>query len=208
MAYHLRAFLGADDATLTRRLDEAGTVQAALGALGSRLSGPAREALGAELTAATGGLLEEDLGSILLCGLLDYDRLVDAALETAADEEVTSLVTLDHHLVRVTAEPWIELLVDQRPAYELRLTLSVTFTVQGLVATVRAGRLAHVRIGRCAADVSLSWAGQALVRGSALVDAPLVIKLGAGLQVPQAADPEHARGTARVPQSRLPHPGS
>lgn len=212
MADHLRAFLGADDATLTRRLTAAGTVRAVLDALPGTLSGPAEQALGAELTAAAGGLLEEDLDSILLSGLLGYRGLVDAARRTAAEEDMTSLVTLDHHLVRVTSEPSVEVLVDRHEVYELRLTLTVTFTVQGLVATVRAGRLAHVRIGRCSADVSLSWAGQALVRHSGLVDAPLVLKLGSGVPVPQVADPADdpalARGTARVPGPRVAQPGS
>jgi len=214
MARHLRAFLGADDATLTRRLTAAGTMQAVLDAIRAPLSGPAQDALGAELTAATGGLLEEDLDSILLSGLLGYHGVVDAARQTAAEEDVTDLVTLDHHLVRVTSEPSVEVLVDRHRAYELRLALTVTFTVQGLVATVRAGRLAHVRIGRCSADVSLSWAGQALVRHSELVDAPLVIKLGSGVPVPLAVDPAQAtdadlaRGTARVPGPRVAQPGS
>ncbi len=202
MAHHLRAFLGADDATLTRRLAEAGTVRAVLGALRTRLSDPAREALGAELTAAAGGLLEEDLGSILLSGLMGYHCLVAAARETAAEQDVTRLVTMDHHLVQVVSEPRIEVLVDQRQVYELRLTLTVAFTVQGLAATVRAGRLAHVRIGRCEADAGLSWSDRMLVRRSDLVDAPLVIRLGSGVPVPHAADPAQARGTARVPQPR------
>lgn len=198
-AHHLRAFLGADDATLGRRLTEAGTAQAVLDAIPGRLSGPAREALSAELTAAAGGLLEEDLGAILLSGLLGYRGLVAAARETAAEADTTSLVTLDHHLIQVTSEPRIEVLVDRRQAYELELTLSVRFTVRGLAATVRAGRLTHVRIGECAADVSLSWAEETLVRHRDVVDAPLVIRLGSGLPVPQATDEDQARGTARIP---------
>jgi hypothetical protein len=199
---HLRDFLGADDPTLTRQLTEGGPVEAVLGAIPGRLSGPARAALGAELSAAAGGLLEEDLGSILLSGLMGYHCLVAAARETAADADVTRLVTLDDHLVRVSYDPHLDVLVDQEPVYELRLCLSVTFTVQGLAATVRAGRLAHVRVARCSADVRLSWEEHTLLEHRDLVDAPLLIRLGAGIPVPRATVPDQARGTARVTQRR------
>jgi hypothetical protein len=202
MTGHLRDFLGADDPTLTRRLAEGGPVGAVLDAVPARLSGPAREALGAELSAAAGGLLEEDLGSILLSGLMGYHCLVAAARETAADADVTRLVTLDDHLVRVTYDPHIDVLVDRERVYELRMGLSVTFTVRGLAATVRAGRLAYVRVAHCAADVRLSWEEHTLLQRSDLVAAPLLIRLGAGIPVPRATLPDHARGTARVTQRR------
>jgi hypothetical protein len=196
---HLRAFLGADDATLTRRLTEDGPLTAVLAAIGGRLSGPARSALAAELTAATGGLLEEELGAILLSGLMTYQGLIEAGRETVAEENLTRLVTLDDHLVRVLHEPHIDVHADRRRAYELRLTLSVEFTVEGLAATVRAGRLVHVRIGRCTADVALSWPDGPLLQRRDLVEAPLVIRLGSGIGIPEAwADRAPCRGTARV----------
>jgi len=198
---HLRAFLGADDATLTDRLTHGGPMAAVLDAIGTPLSEPARTALAAELTAATGGLLEEELAAMLLSGLMTYDYLVEAARETVADEEVTRLVTLDDHLIRVVHEPHIEVLVDRRQAYVLRLGLSVEFTVEGLAATVRAGRLGHVRIARCSADVRLGWQDESLLQHSDVVDAPLVIRLGCGVPIPEAFEaPAHVRGTARVPQ--------
>jgi hypothetical protein len=198
LTYHLRAFLGADDATLTRRLAE-GPLVAVVKAFGVPLSGPARAALAAELTAATGGLLEEELGAILLGALMNHEPLIDAGRETAAEEDLTHLVTMDDHLVRVVHEPHIDVHLDRRRAYELRLTLSVEFTVEGLAATVRAGRLAHVRIGRCTADVTLAWQDGTLLHRSDLVEAPLVIRLGHGVPIPRAwEDPAHVRGTARV----------
>jgi hypothetical protein len=204
VTYHLRAFLGADDATLRRELTDSGSIEAVLGAIPRPLSGPARAALGAELSAAAGGLLEEDLGSILLAGLMGYHCLVEAARETAADPDVTRLVALDDHLVQVTYEPHIDVLVDRDRVYELALTLSVSFTVQGLAATVRAGHLVHVRIWRCEADVRLSWQDHTLLRRGDVVDAPLLIRLGSGIPVPQAVVPDQARGTARVTRPRSP----
>jgi hypothetical protein len=197
LTHHLRAFLGADDATLAQRLTEDGPLTAVLAAIGGKLSGPARAALTAELTAATGGLLEEELGAILLSGLMSYAGLIDAGRETAAAEHLTQLVTLDDHLVRMVHEPHIDVHADRRRAYELRLTLAVEFTVQGLAATIRAGRLAHVRIGRCAADVSLSWQDGPLLQRCDLVEAPLVIRLGSGVPIPEAFQAQ-LRGTARV----------
>jgi hypothetical protein len=202
MTAHLRAFLGADDAALTHELTHGGPMESVLRANGRTLSDPARGALAAELATATGGLLEEELGAILLSGLMGYHRLIDAARETAAEPDVTRLVALDDHRVEVVSEPHLDVLVDRERVYELRLTLCVAFTVQGLAATVRAGRLAHVRIGRCTADVELSWAQRTLLRRSDLVDAPLIIRLGGGVPVPRATEPEHARGTARVRPAR------
>jgi hypothetical protein len=195
---HLRAFLGADDAALTDRLTHGGPLERALGAIGHELTGPARAALAAELAAAAGGLLEEDLSAILLAGLTEYPGLAEAAAATTAEPELTRLVTMDDHLVRVVHEPHLELLVDRRRVHELRLRLAVTFAVEGLAATVRTGRLIHVRIGRCTADVSLSWADQVLLRHRDVVDAPLVIRLGGGIPLPRGAAAGQARGTARV----------
>jgi hypothetical protein len=198
VTHHLRAFLGADDQTLNRRLTD-GPLAAVLEAFGEPLSEPAREALAAELTAATGGLLEEELDTILLSGLMSYERLIDAGRETAAEEDLTHLVTMDDHLVRVVHEPHIDVHLDRRPAFELRLTLSVEFSVRGLAATVRAGRLAHVRIARCTADVALSWQNGPLLERDDLVEEPLVMRLGCGVPIPQAFEkPVHVRGTARV----------
>ena len=202
MTYHLRAFLSADDATLTQRLTD-GPLPAVLEAIGERLSDPARAALAAELAAATGGLLEEELGAILLSGLMTYPPLIDAGRATAAEEDLTRLVTMNDHLVRVVHEPHIDVHVDRSRAYELRLRLLVEFTVRGLAATVRAGRLAHVRIGRCTAEVTLSWQDGTLLQRNDLVEAPLVIRLGCGVPIPEAfEDQVHIRGTARVTPSR------
>jgi hypothetical protein len=198
---HLRAFLGADDAALTQRLADGGPMAHVLAAIGTNLSDPARAALAAELAAAAGGLLEEDLSAILLSGLMSYHCLVEAGRETTAEQDLTRLVTMDDHLIRVVHEPHIDLLVDRRQVYELRLTLTVAFTVQGLVATVRAGRVVHLRIGRCTAEVSLSCDGDALLHRSDLVDAPLVLRLGSGIPIPEATVAAQARGTARVVQS-------
>jgi hypothetical protein len=199
VTYHLRAFLEADDATLTRRLTDGGPLAAVLEAIGDHVSEPARAALAAELAAATGGLLEEELSAILLSGLMTYPGLIDAGRETVAAEDLTHLVTLDDHLVRIVHEPHIDVHVDRRRVYELRLTLLVEFTVQSLAATVRAGRLAHLRIGQCTADVTLSWQNGPLLHRADLVEAPLVIRLGCGVPIPEAfEDRTHIRGTAHV----------
>jgi hypothetical protein len=199
MTCHLRAFLGADDAALLPLITEGGPLAAVLKAIGSPLSEPARAVLAAELTSATGGLLEEELGSILLSGLMTYPGLTDAGRQTAADADLTHLVTLDDHLVRVVHEPHIDVCVDRTRVCRLRWALSVTFTVQGLAATVRAGRLVHLRIARCTAEAELSWDGESLLRRDDLVDAPLVMRLGSGVPIPQAFTAEaQVRGTARV----------
>lgn len=199
MTYHLRAFLEADDAMLTRRLTDGGPLAAVLEAIGEHVSEPARAALAAELAAATGGLLEEELSAILLSGLMRYPGLIDAGRQTAAAEDLTHLVTLDDHLVRIVHEPHIDVHVDRRRVYELRLTLLVEFTVAALVATVRAGRLAHLRVGTCTAEVTLSWQHGPLLHRTDVVDAPLVIRLGCGVPIPEAfEDRAHIRGTAHV----------
>ncbi len=131
MTYHLRAFLGADDATLTRALTDGGPIEAVLGAIPGRLSGPARTALAAEITAAAGGLLEDDLGSVLLSALMGHHGLVAAARETAAEPDVTRLVTLDDHVIRATDEPHVDVLVDHARVYVVRLVLTVALTVRG-----------------------------------------------------------------------------
>jgi hypothetical protein len=56
-----------------------------------------------------------------------------------------------------------------------------------------------VRIGRCTADVTLSWQDGTLLQRDDLVEAPLVIRLGCGVPIPEAFEDQiHIRGTARV----------
>lgn len=199
MTGHLRTFLGADDEALLQRLTEGGPLTAVLTAIASPLSDAARTVLAAELTSALGGLLEEELSTILLSGLLTYEGLADAGRQTAADADLTHLVTLDDHLVRVLHEPHIDICLDRARVCRLRFTVSVTFTVQGLAATVRAGRLAHVRIARCTAGADLTWDDEPLLHHNDLVGAPLVLRLGSGVPIPQATIKQsQVRATARV----------
>jgi hypothetical protein len=199
MTGHLRAFLGAGDEALLARITEGGPLAAVRKAIASPLSEPARTVLAAELTAAVGGLLEEELDTMLLSGLLTYQGLADAARQTAADPDLTHLVTLDDHLVRVVHEPHLDVCVDRNRVCRLRFTLSVTFSVQGLAATVRAGRLVHVRIARCTALAELTWDAESLLHHDDLVGEPLVLRLGSGVPIPRAAtEPAQVRGTARV----------
>jgi hypothetical protein len=179
--YTVRWLLGADDdGVLDRSVESSGVLATLAGAVG-KLSGAGHAALGHEVSAAIGRLLDIDLGGLLVEGWRTATALRTAAEATLADPATSEVVDLARHKLTSTYRPHVDLLVDGRQVTSLPLELTVVFDVHSVVATVRGGRLVGLHCGRCEVTGTLAAAGATLASRTGQVDAGLLVPLGSGI---------------------------
>jgi hypothetical protein len=176
MTTTLNGFLGGD---LT--LEHSGPIGDVVASIADQISFPGRIAAGHEMAAAIRSLLDLDLGSILLSGWQTHTALRTAAQATVATPGSTEIVELASHRIRWTYQPALQIFIDRHLVYQLDLTLSVSFTLDSAVATVRLAHIVAVHFGRCDVTVALSWAGGILAQHSAPVSTPFAVPIGAGI---------------------------
>jgi len=80
------------------------------------------------------------------------------------------------------------------------VTVEIVIDVDGLLASVRAGRLVALHGGRCEVQITFLFAGSQLASGVATLEAPATVSLGAGVDLLGREDPPGgaARGRAKV----------
>lgn len=174
-------------AALAQALDE----QDVLGAIGgavTKLSQAGREAAGGEVATVVQGLLDLDLGDLLVAGWSKHADLVAAAKSTLAAPDSSELVELAAHSITSVHQPFVDLFVDDVHVATVRFELSVEFKVQALVATVRHGHLVAFRSGGCEVTATLGAEGRQLVTRQARLDLPLVLRLGDGVSLLRDAE--------------------
>jgi hypothetical protein len=146
-----------------------------------------------------GRLLDLDLADLLAAGWRKHAALAEAARITAADPAREQVVDLAAHRVTCTHSPALEIQLDGVKVATVDFELRVAFTVVGLAAAVREGRLVGLRSGRCELSVTLSAEGIPVVERNAEVDLAVMIPLGDGVPLVPAAEPAApARPIGRV----------
>jgi len=164
---------------LAHALDEQGV----LGSLGGALTGlsrAGREAAGGQLASVAHGLLDLDLGGLIVGGWGKYADLTAAAKRTIATPDSTEVLEVATHRITSTHRPSVELLVDDVHVATVRFELGVAFVVKGLVATVHHGQLVALS-GGCDVTATLAAEGRELVKREAHLELPLVLRLGDGI---------------------------
>jgi hypothetical protein len=151
-----RSFLLGDsgDASLGRKLTEQGVARSTLSGL-RRLSAAALHTVDQEIGAVASGLLELDLGDMLLAGWRKYAALTDAARRTLAapaSEEVLELAT---HRITSAYRPRVDVFVDNQKITTVEFDLTTVFDLTGLAAVVKAGDLVALRSGECLVTATL-----------------------------------------------------
>jgi hypothetical protein len=174
----VRTFLLGDggDASLGRKLTEQGVARSALGGL-RRLSAAALHTVDQEIGTVASGLLELDLGDILLAGWRKYAALTDAARRTLvapASEEVLELAT---HRITSVYLPHVDLFVDDQKISTVEFDLTTVFDLTGLAAVVKAGDLIALQSGECLVTATLSLGKARLAERRAKLDLAQKIRL-------------------------------
>ena len=169
---------GADTAeTLAHSLDKQGALQSTIQGLGG-LSASALQAVNHEIATVADGLLNLDLGNLLISGWQKYTDLTKAAKRTLASPSSEEIVVLATHRIVSTHHPSVDLIVDEAKAHTFRFELTIVFDLNGVSAVVRRGDLMALRGGECMITATLTLEGTPLEltrKGS--IDLGLVVPL-------------------------------
>ena len=179
-------FLFGDDQDSTGALTDAIDEQQVTDLLGGslrELPESGRAAVSGEVASAVEGLLDFDLGDLLLSGWCKHAEVRAAARRTAAAPGSAEVVALATHRVTSTHEPAVDLLVNGATVATVQLELRIEFLLKGIVVTVREGRLAAVRPGTCEVTATLEAEGRRLASRSRELEVPLVVRPGDGVPV-------------------------
>jgi hypothetical protein len=172
---------------LAHALHEHGVV-GSLGDGAKNLSRAGRKAADDRLAAVAHGLLDLDLGGLVIAAWGKYADLTAAAKRTFATPDSSEVVELATHTITSTHRPFVELLVNDVHVATVRFELGVKFVVKGLLATVQHGRLVAVHAGDCDLTATLAAEGRQLAKRQAHLQLPLLVRLGSGLPLLHGLD--------------------
>ena len=144
----------------------AGTVSAA--------AGPARwqQAL-SDVASAIPDLLQVDVSNVLAGAWKQGSELGRFTDPHQYPPDETILVELTTHVVTSQHRPHFDLLVNNQPCGRLDFTVEIVLRVEGIVLTIKDGRIWKATTGSCTASGRIACAGQTLcARQSAPVQLP------------------------------------
>jgi hypothetical protein len=130
-----------------------------------------------EIGTVTDGLLNLDLGDVLLSAWQRYAKLTDAARRTLAVSGSEEIVPLAAHTVRSTYAPYVDLVANGVRIHSFKFELEIVFELTALQAIVRAGTLVALRGGECVVTATLSLDGVHLAKKDRTVDLELMVRL-------------------------------
>ena len=165
---------------LAHTLREHGVV-GSLGEGAKRLSGAGRKAANDQVAAVAQGLLDLDLGGLVIAAWGKWADLTAAAKRTFATPDSSEVVELAVHTITSSHHPSVELLVNDVHVATVRFELAVKFVIKGLVATVQHGRLVAVHAGDCDLTATLAAESRQLAKREAHLELPVLVRLGSGL---------------------------
>ena len=181
-----RSFLfgdaGAGVPELARELAGSGALDGASSALGAA-AGAGGTAIRDELARAVHGLLDLDLGSVVLTAWQKWTTLTAAARRTRDAPGTSEVVRLAEHTVASTLTPYVDLVVSDVRLATVHLKLGIELTLRGVEVTVRDGVLVALGGGSGEVAVALSVEGHEVARRRAEVRPVLLVRLSAGVRL-------------------------
>ena len=163
----------------------------------SRVRAEMRPVAERELAVAVAGLLDVDLGDAIRDGWRSHSRLRAAARATAENPGTTEVVALSNHTITASHTPHVDLVIDDVKVATVEVTVQIVVEIEGLVASVHAGRLVALHNGRSEARVTLLYAGTELATGSITLDVPTSVPLGPGIDLLSRDEPPAYAGERR-----------
>ena len=185
------AFLFEDRDTgqaLAQALDEQGVLGATDTGL-KLVTQAARKAAEDQVGVVAGGLLDLDLGDLVIAGWRKHGELAAAAEHTAANPGTSEVVKLATHRIRSVHRPYVELLLNGAHLANVDFELEVEFVVTALVATVRDGHIVSLHTGECDLVATLAAEGFRLASRRTHLELPLMVRWPLLLHLGGGADP-------------------
>jgi hypothetical protein len=169
-----------DSAVLGRSLYEHGVIGSG-GAAPARLTGEAGEAVNQELASVAVGLLDVDLGDLLIYGWRTHRRLLDAAKATLRAPGSEEVVRLGSHRISSAQHPTVDLLIDDVCVHTLQFDLMMIFDIDVAVAVIRDGNLVALKYGNGSVTGRLSVDNIELAHRQRRINLELIIHLRQGV---------------------------
>ncbi len=190
--FSVSAFLFGEDQDTEQALTQTLHEHGVLGSMGSALellSETGRETAADQVAVVAHGLLDLDLGDLVVAGWRKQGQLAAAAERTAANPGSSEVVELATHRVSSAHHPFVELLVNNVRVATVTFDLEVEFIVKALVATVRDGHVVSLRSGTCDVVATLAAEGVQLASRRAHFELPLVVHWPFLLRLGGGSDP-------------------
>ena len=190
--FTVSAFLFGEDQDTEQALTRALHDQGVLGSTGTALelvSEAGREAASHQVAVVANGLLDLDLGDLVVAGWRKQGQLAAAAERTAANPGSSEVVELATHRVSSAHHPFVELLVNDVHLATVTFDLEVELVVKALVVTVRDGHVVSLHTGACDLTAILAAEGIQLASRRAHFELPLVVRWPLRLRLGGGSDP-------------------
>jgi hypothetical protein len=166
---------GTDD--LPRQLEDQ------LGGVLDNLPHAIHDAAAGQIAAAAAQLLDVNLADVLIGAWRLHEELVKAARRSLQAPGGITLQDLLPFQVSVTQDPYIDILVDDRPVARVQFSLTLEYEVRAMLPEIRAGRLVALHDGHCDVTATLAIENQQIASRSVRFELPGAIRLGAGLRL-------------------------
>ena len=138
-----------------------------------------------ELASVTAGLLDLDLGDLLIYGWRTRERLIKAARETRQMPGRQDVVQLGTHRITSTHNPTVELLIDDVRVHTFRFQLTVVFDIDVAALIVRDGLLTALKAGDGAATgtftLEMPGGDIDLAKQQRKINLHLIVNIGHGI---------------------------
>jgi hypothetical protein len=171
----------------------------------TRLTQQGREAAEEQLASVTAGLLDLDLGDLLIYGWRTRERLVKAARETRQIPGRQDVVQLGTHRITSARNPTVELLVDGVKVHTFRFQLTVIFDIGVAALVIQDGLLTALKAGdgtvSCRLALEMPGGGIELVNQQRKINLHLIIHIGHGIPLLPADAGYGARPAPGMPPS-------
>jgi hypothetical protein len=190
--FTVSTFLFGEDQDTEQALAQALHEHGVLGFMGTTLehiSEDGREAASNQVAAVAHGLLDLDLGDLVIAGWRKQGQLAAAAERTAANPGTSELVELATHRVSSVHHPYVELLINDRRVTTVNFELDLQIEVKALVATERDGHLVRLHSGDCDLSATLTAEGVRLASRRRQFDLPLAVRWPLLLHLGGGTDP-------------------
>jgi hypothetical protein len=194
-----------DDTTRIRQLLSENDVVGRCGRDLTRLTQQGREAAEEQLASVTLGLLDLDLGDLLINGWRTRERLVKAARETRQIPGRRDVVQLGTHRITWAHNPTVELLVDGVKVHTFRFRLTMIFDIDVAALVIRDGLLTALKAGdgavTCTLAMEMPGGDIELVNQQRKIDLHLIVNIGRGIPLLPADVGYRARPGPGTPPS-------
>ncbi len=171
-------------------------VEAGLGEVPDELAGLVRQTVSGELATVTEGILDIDVGDVLIYGWRTHRRLVEAARQTLRAPGRKEVVRLASHQITSAHQPAIDLVVDGVRVHTFHFELTIGIDIDVAVAVIQHGKLVAMTTGDLSVTGTLAAdmpAGNIeLARQNRQISPHLLIRLGPGVPLVDPAETQEA----------------